>query len=457
MSDSRLSPVHFFLLLLLLLIPLEGYAGAEEAAPLPMDVPLGRLTLAEAQRTALASSPTIEEALVRIQAAQAVVDQARASLQPTANVYAGYRNQKSSLQPDWAPEVRIRDSFNVNNAGIQANWLLFDGFSRRAMILAARHRVEASEQVLEETRRLLAEAVATAFYQAQLAVESMLISRQNHIFNRALEKEADIRWQAGSIPEAEKLNFSVRALQAGTDFIKEEQKFKVVATALAELMALPGARLPEELYPLRNEEGISARPVPTYDEEFSYALQHRPDLKSLTSSLAALEAKKKAEKGDYAPKIILNGGVDYTKIEDVGVVDQEEHDAFAGLTLSWDLYKGGARSAKIRETEKTIQATRRQEEQLTLAIQSAIRQSIATVTAARTMSDRRKRALVLTERIRDHVEKAYRAGVATLTRLNEAQTDLVRASGAEAASRINYFLALQQLDAASCRILADLD
>jgi outer membrane protein len=73
------------------------------------------------------------------------------------------------------------------------------------------------------------------------------------------------------------------------------------------------------------------------------------------------------------------------------------------------------------------------------------------------MSDRGKRVLALTTRIRDYVEKAYRAGAATLTRLNEAQTDLVRASGAEAASRINYLLALQQLNAASSRILDGID
>ncbi len=46
------------------------------------------------------------------------------------------------------------------------------------------------------------------------------------------------------------------------------------------------------------------------------------------------------------------------------------------------------------------------------------------------------------------MEKAYRAGVATLTRLNEAQTDLVRASGAAAASRILYRIALVNLNAA---------
>jgi outer membrane protein TolC len=71
------------------------------------------------------------------------------------------------------------------------------------------------------------------------------------------------------------------------------------------------------------------------------------------------------------------------------------------------------------------------------------------------MYQRQQQTLLLTAKIRDHIEKAYRAGVATLTRLNEAQTDLVRAAGAEAASRINYLLALQQLKAASGRILDD--
>lgn len=54
----------------------------------------------------------------------------------------------------------------------------------------------------------------------------------------------------------------------------------------------------------------------------------------------------------------------------------------------------------------------------------------------------------LTAKIRDHVEKSYRAGVDTLTRLNEAQTDLVQASGAAATSRIEYRIAMVNLNAA---------
>jgi outer membrane protein TolC len=43
--------------------------------------------------------------------------------------------------------------------------------------------------------------------------------------------------------------------------------------------------------------------------------------------------------------------------------------------------------------------------------------------------------------------------VATITRINEVQTDLTRAEGAVAASRIEYLLALENLAAATGRIL----
>jgi outer membrane protein TolC len=59
----------------------------------------------------------------------------------------------------------------------------------------------------------------------------------------------------------------------------------------------------------------------------------------------------------------------------------------------------------------------------------------------------------LSVKVRDSIEKSYKAGVATITRLNEAQTDLTRAEGAVAAARISSLLALEQLDAETGRIL----
>ena len=423
------------------------------ATAFSMSIPSGTLTLLAAQQKALNNSPTISQTLSRIQAAQAVVDQTRSTWRPMLSMNAGYRLQQSSVQPDWLPEQRVQDSFSHWSAGVQANWVIFDGFRRKAMILAAQYKVEHSQHLSDEARRLLAEAVASAYYRTQLAQEKMSIAQQNQIFNRSLEREAAIRWQAGSIAKADKLNFSVRALQAESDFLIAEQQFKIAITVLAELMALPATQWPHNLIPTRNTQQILAEPVPRYQEESTYALQHHPSLQALNSSLAELEQRKLEQKGQYWPKAEINSGINYHLFNDMGTIDQEEHDRYAGINLTWELYAGGERAASIRETGSLIRATYHQQQQQVLAIQSAIQQAIDNSTARYAVYQRQQAALDLTARIREHIKKSYRAGHTSITRLNEAQTDLVRAAGAEATSRINYQFTLQQLQAASGRIL----
>lgn len=444
-------------LLMLLIFVSPGFVGAGEYEPLTMEVPQGYLTLQEAWRQALQNAPSIAEAGARIEAAQAVVEQAQSAWLPTLSVHAGYRLQDSTMQPDWNPNLRISDSLKVRSAGVQVNWLAFDGFSRKARIMAAKYQVKASQEGLAEARRLLVEAVSSAFFQAQLAAESMLIAKSNHEFNRALEMDADKRWQVGTIPEAEKLNFSVRALQAESDFLQAAQNFAIIGTVLAELMALPDAQLPESMYPVSSTGEILERDFPDYAGEIAYALENRTDMKMIKSSVQTLKESVKAEKGSYLPTIILNSGVEYKKLADAGTVDQEEHDSYVGLNLSWNLYSGGIRSAKVQKLEKEITQLRHQLEQKTLSIQSEIGQTYERAKTTALMYERQRQALILTERIRDHIEKSYRAGVATLTRLNEAQADLVRVAGAVVASRINFQIAMQKLQAASGRILVDID
>jgi len=444
------------LVLLLGLLPCAAVAMTDNLDPLQMDIPRGQLTLDQAQRLALKNSPGIAEAVARIEAAEAVIDQAKASLWPQLSLNAGYRLQNSTMQPDWAPEIRKQDSFNNLTAGLQANWLLFDGFARKARILSAQYAGEAEAAGLQETRRLLADAVANAFYQAQLAAESMLIARNNQQFNKQLEADADKRWQVGTIPESEKLNFSVRALQAESDYLNAGQNFEVISKVLAELLALPGAELPQQFYPVSTTGKVHSKEIPDLEVELDYALEHRSDLKILKAQLAAMVEQKKVKQGSYYPKIGLYGGLKYSDLNGVGTIDQEEHDRYLGLNLTWDLFTGGARPAQVREVDRKATQIRHQLEQKILAVQSQIGQAGTRARQTYAMYQRHQAALQMTVRIRDHIEKSYRAGVTTLTRLNEAQRDLVQMAGQAIYSRINYQMALKDLETASGRRLAEL-
>jgi outer membrane protein TolC len=433
-------------------------AEVQAPPPLEMEIPYGSLTLRQAQQMAIDASPSVAETVACIDAAKAVVEQARATMMPQISTSVGLQHQEISgeitideLSDYGLSSIDIDTDSDVIDASLQVSWLLFDGYSRKASILAAEAQTKATIEVSNEARRLLVKAVASAYYQAQLAAEGMQIAQQNRLFNRNLESDADKRWQAGVIAEAEKLNFSVRALQAENDYLVAEQNFNVVCTVLAQLMALPDARLTPEFYPCTcTLDELAA--LPDFDDEFTYALEQRPDLQALNAGREALQLKKEANEGSFYPKVGLGGGYEYMDLGDTGNLGIGS----VALSLSWDLYDGGTRSAKIRETQAQIVELNSQQQQKVLEVKSELRQTLLKAEAAQAVYQRQLYTLSLVQKIRDHIEMAYRAGAATLTRLNGAQTDLITVSAAVASSRINYLQQLESLKATSGRILEEL-
>ncbi|ASQ90769.1 hypothetical protein CHL67_07405 [Prosthecochloris sp. GSB1] len=408
------------------------------------------LTLEQAKKTALENNPGVRQTLARIDAARGVLGQAYAAWFPTVTATGGYIRRHVDIQPDWQPETRFKKDFNDITGGLQLNWLLFDGFSRRARTLAARNGVEEARHVHENSRRLLVESVATAYYQAQLARENMRIAEQNAAFNRSLEKNAKIRREVGSAPRSELLNFSIRSIQAESDSIEAERNYTVACSVLGELMGLSDGKLPCATVPPPDRDGIDDT-IPSFETLVSVALEKRPDLQAVESAIEAAKHQKNAVKGAYLPSIALSAGLNYEKQNGIDPV-QEERNRYAGLTASWELFSGGKRSAGFQQKKAEEMSLVEEKRRVILSIRSSIRQSIANAEATQAQWRRQQEALSMTEQVRHDIELLYRTGSANLTRLNEAQTDLVRAASLAASSKIRFLLALDKLRTESGQI-----
>nr|WP_319491733.1 TolC family protein [uncultured Desulfobacter sp.] len=454
-QKNRIEILGIVLLFSIGMLPAGAWPGGEAnpPAPLHMEIPYGRLTLARAQQMALAGSPRVAEMLARITQAQAVCDHARADLWPQVSVHAGYDWQNQSIRPDWHPEIRVEESLTHLNTGIRINWLLFDGFSRQASILAAEANTQAAKETTDDLRRLLAEAVAGAYYQAQLAAQGMQIAKQNSLFNRSLAADAEKRFLAGAVPQAEYLNFSVKSLQAENNFLRAEQYYSAVCIILAKLLALPESRLAPDMYPMAVAQRAPQDQIPRFKAEFAYAINHRPDLFVLDAKRDALVQKERQGKAAFYPKVFIIGSYDYDGYHDIGTIDQHEHGSAVGFSLNWDLFDGGRRSAQLDETKAALLQVKRQKEQKILEIKAAIHQALIKAKSSQAVYERERYTLTLVQQIRDHVARSYRSGATTLTRLNEAQTEMVNVQASVATSRINYLQHLESLRAQSGRIL----
>ena len=419
-------------------------------------LPEGALTLSQARQLAIANNPGVNRALKNIEAAQGVLKQVNSQKYPSITANGRYNLMDVSMQPDWAPDTRYEDSFNEDGAGINAKWLLFDGFSRRANLLSSKYSVEQSEHLHTEVQRLLLEAVTSAYIQSQLALESMAISAEDLHFNRLFEYESSKRYAAGSVPESEMLNFSVRALNSENRFMQSKRDYEVACLVLAQLMAIPNIVLTSEIRP-KHYTDVAITELPNFEAEFEYACLHRPDLLAIDAQRRLLEQQVRSKKGKYAPKIDLVAGINYTGRDDMDAPDIDNRDSFVGLTASWDLFSAGRRKGEVLEANAHLDASEETYIETYLNIQSNIRQALATAAVALDIFKRSQKAYDLTLRIRNSVEKSYKAGAVSLTRMNEAQADLVRASGATAFSRLAYLQALETLASQTGRILETID
>lgn len=424
------------------------HAGGNQAiTQTPLSLSPGGLTLKRACEITLKNNPGMAQATERIEGAKAVLRQKKSAWKPTISTDAGATAIQGTTQPDWAQTIRSDEAFNEYSAKLKMAWLMFDGFAREANILASTHAIEQQEQGRHEVQRVLVQAVSTTFYQARLALEKMTIARQDQQFNQILEKDAQVKWRVGTVPEAEVMNFSVRALQAQSDYLVAQRDFKLTGTALTKLMALPHTLLTPGMFPEPGTRTISKQ-VHTYENAMEQAMDSRPDLKALNEGILALREKLRAEKGSYFPKVYFVSGMEYLYQQDKLVLDEEEHNTYAGVNVSWDLYTGGHRRGKVEALAADLRALEEKRNETLIAIGAEIREAMDIADTAYTTWENQEKTRELTAKVRSHVEKAYRAGVDTLTRLNEVQTDLVRASGAAAASRIQYHIALANLNAA---------
>lgn len=153
------------------------------------------LNLRTAQEIALAGNPDMVSAQARIEQARARVSQAVAAWWPSVDLIGVGRQERLSDSAYEASQAlasvygtsadRTNDNFST---GLQATWMLFDGFFRNFNEKKARYDEEANISGLLNSQRLLVVSVAEAFLNAQLAQTNVDIAKADKAFyTRQLE------------------------------------------------------------------------------------------------------------------------------------------------------------------------------------------------------------------------------------------------------------------------------
>jgi outer membrane protein TolC len=436
--------------------------GAKSAAPDLSQIKT--LDLRTAQSIALAGNPDIAAARTRIEQARARVRQAAATWWPSLDLSgSGTRQRLSETNYQYnsalaslygSSEDRTVETYGT---GLQATWVLFDGFYRTFKEQQAAYDEQSTAAALVDSRRLLVTAVAEAFLNAQLAQTNIDISQADQAFYLRQLEDAQNRYDVGAGPWGDVLNIKVQLNSAKTSLMLNQREFEAAGYGLAALMGLSDAQFPRQTrLEALNRKTVTKGPSAPAETLIKEAIAQRPDIRRLEMIVKQAEASTGLAKAPFYPKLQIAGAVEGAREDDPGFSNDDFGNTIA-LNMSWNLYAGGGDKARLFEAEQAKREAAYTLAGLRNSVAAEVRQDIALLAAAQEQVALQRDTVKLVEENRDLAKNEYEAGESSLVRLNEAQRDLTTTYGRLAQALVSYHLAMQRLLSATGRNLANFD
>ncbi len=376
-----------------------------------------KVTLLKAQKIALESNPTLEATLNRIASAKSRLQAAYSSYYPSISAYGAAGEQSKVSTNSAFPET---DRYQV---GLSASWLVFDGFSREAKVLAAKFDVLSQEEIHRDSQRLLINAVAISYYNVSQANKQMEISLIEKKINQEFLDETKAKRDAGTATDTDVFNFQVRVNAADINYLEYSRRFEISKVILAELLGMPGMNVEKEVE-FELEKGLGNFVVGNLKANLTAALKNRPDLKNIQSAILQNKEKIAELEGSWYPTISLESSYGVNR-DDNAHFDSDDQEFYYGVAMNWEIFNGFFFEESIKATESEVKAKLNDLQDTWNSIISQIRQDSESIKFARQRYKVQFNTVELNKKIYENTKLMYDVGTVNITRVNEVLTDLV--------------------------------
>jgi outer membrane protein len=388
-----------------------------------------KLTLAEAAARALESNPDLAVDAPGIQAAQADFKAARAGYLPRIDFEQSYQNGNnpayvfSTLLSQERFTAANFDISELNSPTPEDNWQtrvkvqqnIWDfgrTSTRREM---AEMGIRKTNQAHEEHVRQVLLAVIDAYYATTLSKESLSTARLALQSAESIESQAKARVDQGLAVEADLLRSQVYVSTAKQQVIQASGNLENAQARLNRLMGKPLAA------PIGETSALAPGTIHLPSEEALLAeqKQRRPDYQTLLTELKQAELAVRAQKREFLPVI---GGFGSWEADNPALDTSGGNNWSAGVTLSWNVFAGGSRTAQLDAARLRMEQMRRQVAAMESAMALEIRSALIQYRAAEQQVAAAQAAVSQSEEGFRILKNRYDVGLATMTDLLSAET-----------------------------------
>ncbi len=401
--------------------------------------PAGQIiTLEQALELAGERNLDLKAAQARLRQADELSVQAWAGYLPQVTATGAYtRNEPSQVLPagtfgDGTPEVTLVAK-NQLAGQVEANQVIFSP-ALWFGIRAAQRGEDVARHTIEGVRRDILFGVAQAYYGVASLKQAVEVSGRLLEIAQRQEKDARVRYDAGTIAKVGLLRAEIDRARAEQDLLRSRNSYESARIALATLLDRPV------------DFDVASPPEPSLPEELSQleelALRDRTDVQAARRSVELQRAARNATYGRYLPNV---GAFARYQVQNAsGFTGQSDAWAF-GLGLSWNILDGGLRESQLREGSAKIVEAEASAASTEARARQEVRQSTLDLESARANAAKAKEQRELAAENQRLVDVSYRAGAATAVEQADATAELRNAEIAFTTESLSAQLAAVRL------------
>jgi outer membrane protein TolC len=265
----------------------------------------------------------------------------------------------------------------------------------------------------EGARREVLFGVAQAYYGVASLRQALQVSERLLEIAQRQEKDARVRYEAGSIAKVGLLRAEIDRARAEQDVRRARNSYLSGRVALATLLDRepdfeiadpPPPELPADLSPLEDA-----------------ALRDRTDVQAARVQVEIARGGRKAAIARYFPNV---GAFGRYQIANTGGFTGENDQWAVGLGLQWSILDGGLRESDIRESGARIAEAEAAAASASNRARQEVRQAILDLESAQANAIKAKEQRDLAAENLRLVDVSYRAGAATAVELADATAAL---------------------------------
>lgn len=323
------------------------------------------------------------------------------------------------------PYTQLQGQLQVNQALIAppAWFLIANAYSAERVV----------DYNVQQARRDILFAVAQLYYGVAALKQLIEVQERQVTLTRERERDARVRYQAGTAAKVGLLRAEIDRAQAEEDLKRAQIDFQRAKLALATALDRP------------DDFDVVVPPPPqppTGDDLGKQALALRPDVKAAAESVSLAHGQRTELYMRYLPSLGAFGSYNYTRAT---TFTPYEYSWQVGLGLTWNILDGGLREAQIREQTARIVEAEAAQKLTDLKAVNRVKEAQLDLEAAVANRAKAKERTDLAQENARLVDVAYKAGAATYLESTDSVQALRQAEVGLVAESLNVDLATLKL------------